>query len=150
MYRHGHAPSTGESKIYLVWQAMVRRCTRPSSKDYKDYGGRGITVCERWLVFENFLGDMGVPADGMTLERKDNSLGYSPNNCKWASRLEQANNTRFNVTLFDGNEKLTMAQFSRKHSVHYDYLRNAIRQGNDSVKGIHFTRIEKEQNNDDY
>lgn len=78
---------------------MVRRCTNPESKDYSRYGGRGITVCERWKDVGAFVTDMGPRPSGMTLERKDNDIGYNPSNCVWADRVVQANNTSTNRML---------------------------------------------------
>lgn len=84
-------------KLYGVWCQMLRRCEDPSAQQYKDYGGRGISVCERWHWFGNFLLDMGEPKEGLTLEREDNDGNYEPNNCKWATRSEQQFNKRMHA-----------------------------------------------------
>src|SRR5262249_30138371 len=73
---------------------MLRRCFDPHHKDYSYYGGRGITVCERWLAFKNFLADMGYPPIGLTLDRTDPNKNYEPGNCCWAPRAEQTAHRR--------------------------------------------------------
>lgn len=84
-----------DSPTYGSWRAMLKRCTNPKHPAYASYGGRGITVCERWLhSFQNFLEDMGERPAGKTLDRKNNDLGYSPANCRWATWNEQARNKR--------------------------------------------------------
>ena len=89
--------------LYGRWLMMWQRCTNPSQLRYADYGGKGITVCERWKNFANFLEDMGEAPAGTTIERLDNSKGYSPDNCIWATRSVQMRNTsRTRVLEFNG------------------------------------------------
>lgn len=92
---HGHGGRDKKRSItYNSWYNMKARCSNPKATGYENYGGRGITVCKRWLEFENFLADMGERPDGLTLDRKNNEGNYEPSNCRWATRIEQNNNTR--------------------------------------------------------
>ncbi len=98
---------------YKVWEAMRRRCLKISDPSYERYGGRGIEVCVAWLSFESFYADMGHRPDGGTLERIDNDRGYSSENCRWATRLEQSNNRRSNRWLTVNGERKTITEWSR-------------------------------------
>lgn len=99
---------------YEAWKNMRQRCNNPNRPQYKDWGGRGITVCKRWDSFANFLADMGTRPKGMSLDRKDNNKGYSKSNCRWATRTEQAVNRRMTIGLFTyQTETKTLAEWSR-------------------------------------
>lgn len=103
--RHGHARREGaQSGTYRSWQCMLQRCENQNSPKYSDYGGRGITVCERWHKFAHFLADMSDCPQGLSIERINNDGNYEPGNCKWATRREQQQNRRNTsaLTLFYG------------------------------------------------
>src|SRR5258708_21307973 len=88
-YKHGHH-ANGRSPTYVAWRAMIQRCYQPKQKCYKEYGAVGIVTCDRWRIFTNFLHDMGERPQGNTLDRRDGTCGYYKENCRWATKCQQA------------------------------------------------------------
>lgn len=101
-------------ELYLTWYGMIQRCDNDTHISYDNYGGRGVTVCERWYSFDNFISDMGERPMGFTLDRIDNDIGYSPSNCKWSNRIDQANNRRDNQIITYNGETLSHSQWSQR------------------------------------
>jgi hypothetical protein len=102
-----------KTNYYRNWQAMINRCEKPYDEKFHRYGARGITVCEEWHTFENFMNDMGFPGHGKSLDRKDNDKGYSKENCRWADARTQANNRRNSVKYEHNGLILTATEWSR-------------------------------------
>lgn len=122
-YRHGQS----NSPEYKVWAGMKDRCLNQNATFFSFYGGRGIKVCERWMTFENFRADMGPrPSLQHSIERKDNDGNYEPDNCKWATPLEQSNNTSRNVFITIGETTLTLSQWCRETGVDPDLASQRI------------------------
>ena len=103
---------------YDVWNAMIQRCSNPNHANYHNYGLRGISVCDEWQKFENFLADMGRrPSNKHSIERIRNNEGYQPNNCKWATQVEQCNNTRHNRMLLVNGVARTISELARESGI---------------------------------
>lgn len=101
------------SDVYSIWNSMIARCTNPNGDNWNNYGGRGISVCERWLLFANFYEDMGDrPLPGLSLERVDNNLGYCPENVVWANSNTQARNKRNTIFLTLNGDRKSLAEWS--------------------------------------
>jgi hypothetical protein len=113
-------------RVYTSWCLMKGRCSNPKSPDYPRYGGRGIKVCERWKDFRDFLADMGEPPEGMSIERVDNSKGYAPSNCVWATATEQAFNRRSNRLLTIDSITKPMSLWADEYSIPGATLRQRI------------------------
>jgi len=108
-----------DKKLYWVWADMKSRCSNKNHKAYRNYGGRGIKVCERWKSFDNFYSDMTPRPEGMMLDRIDNDAGYGPENCKWSTRKEQNRNRRNCIYVSDGEEKVTLKEYCRRKALPY-------------------------------
>ncbi len=109
------------TRVFRIWHGMKERCLNPKSTVFKNYGGRGITVCNRWLEsVENFVADMGHPPISHSIERKNNNGNYEPGNCIWATRDVQNNNQRSNIRVDWKGQSLTLVQVARLENKTYD------------------------------
>lgn len=126
---HGHTRGRRHTKTYGAWMNMRTRCLNPKSTQARWYERRGLTICERWLAFENFLADMGQAPEGMTLERKDNNAGYSSENCVWDTPTNQANNRRSNRWITFNGTTLTLAQWARKTNLKHSTIGRRLKVG---------------------
>ena len=126
-YSHGMT----KTPEHIAWKNMKARCFNPNYQHYSHYGSRGITVCDRWLNFKNFIADMGSrPTAKHSLDRIDNNADYSPENCKWSTNAEQQNNRRNNKPLITiGNETWTIAQWTEKKGYGKTVIRTRLNSG---------------------
>ena len=123
---HGMA----RSPTYRIWGDMLTRCTNPKSSGFRKYGARGVTVCDRWRrSFAAFLEDMGERPLGLTLDRIDNSKGYEPGNCRWATMQAQQNNRSNNHRMTHDGVTLTLAQWARRLRKSPTTLHNRLNAG---------------------
>lgn len=120
-----------KTPIYFVWQSMKRRCCDPNDKSYKNYGGRGIKVCDRWLSsFQNFYEDIGEGyRKGLSIERIDNDGNYCLENCKWIPLLEQSRNKRSTRMIEHEGIVLNVTQWEKKFGFKLDFINSKLRQG---------------------
>jgi len=115
--------------LYRTWQGMMSRCYNQNNEKYKDYGGRGITVCERWHDVRNFIEDIISKPENVTIDRKNVNGNYEPNNVQWASDKEQQNNKRNNVMVFFEGQKMTVTQAAEKSGIPRTTIFNRINSG---------------------
>ncbi len=147
--RSGHSKSCGclqrelrtthgmvDSREYYSWKSMKSRCLNPNDIGYKNYGGRGIIVCDRWLRFENFYEDMGERPEETSIDRIDNSCNYEPGNCRWATDKQQANNRRSCRILEYLGMKWTVAQWSAIAVMKNETFQSRINRGWDIQKSL--------------
>jgi hypothetical protein len=132
MAKSGRKPTHGMryTKEYCAWIHMKQRCLNPKHKRYADYGGRGITICERWMNFENFFSDMGfAPNRKLSLERIRNDEGYKPDNCKWATAKEQVANRRGIIKHEYSGECLTISEWAKVLDVNKTVISKRVKKG---------------------
>lgn len=132
-----------DSPEYRSWEAMKSRCYRIKDKDYHRYGGKGIKVCERWLHdFETFLADMGPISETVyqTLDRKDGTKDYTPENCKWSDIYEQNANRSNSVLLTINNETKTARQWAKIRNINYVTLLGRVKRGWATERALEINR----------
>ena len=121
-FKHGLA----NTPVHRIWIGMHSRCRNPNLKEYPNYGGRGIKVCERWKSFENFIADMGIRPEGYSIDRIDNDGDYEPSNCRWATTRQQLNNKRTSRILAMNGESRTIAEWADKLGIDWHTIRNRV------------------------
>ena len=127
MRSHGHARGYRRTPTLSTYDSLFQRCYNKKNPNYRDYGGRGITVCERWRSFENFLEDMGERPEGQFIERIDNNLGYEPGNCRWATNKEQARNRRSTHLITFRGETLCLKDWAERLSINRGTLTSRLK-----------------------
>jgi hypothetical protein len=144
----GKPKKTGCSE-YNSWCGIIQRCTNPNNESYKHYGGRGISVCDRWRYsYDNFLSDMGKkPGKGYSLDRKEVNGNYEPGNCRWATKKQQADNKRTTVYIVLNNEKLNLSDWSKKTGLSRSLIGMRIRRGMTPEKILANTRYGRQRAN---
>lgn len=126
--KHGQAKAN--TKEYVAWSSMLKRCSDAAGKDYADYRGRGISVCRRWKKFENFFADLGpAPTSLHSLDRIDNNGNYEPGNCRWAIRQQQARNRRNNLLITYRGETLILGDWAKRLGINRQTLISRIKRG---------------------
>ena len=128
-FKHGFAGRSTQHPLYNIWAGIMDRCHNQSARDYYLYGGRGISVCERWKHIENFIADMGDRHYGRSIDRINNDGNYEPRNCRWATIKQQSNNRRTNHILKFKGKSQTMQAWSEEIGVNKNTLYGRTRKG---------------------
>lgn len=127
---HGVIKSGKYKREYFIWKGIISRCTDKENAGYKDYGGRGIAVCDRWMdSVLNFIQDMGPRPDGTSVDRINNDGNYEPSNCRWADKHTQANNTRRNKFIEFCGKVQTVSQWGRELRLSPSVIASRLRIG---------------------
>ena len=151
MTKHGHFINGKPSPTYKAWDGMLQRCTNINSDKYKGYGGRGIVVCEQWKDFRIFLKDLGIRPAGTSLDRINNSKGYEPSNCRWATAKEQALNRTTTTKLTMDDVTLSITEWADIFGIDRSTITKRLAAGWSVEKAISFkVRKQKKRNIDKY
>jgi len=127
---HGYGREGGKrSPTYSCWAHMLQRCNNHKDSEFHNYGARGITVCQRWCDFRNFLADMGEKPKGRSIERINNAKGYRPGNCVWATPAQQQRNTRRNIRVQVDGETLVLMDAAQRLGISANALYQRIYRG---------------------
>lgn len=129
LIKHGHAITGKMTTEYRVWRSMRNRCQNPANQKFKDYGGRGVSVCERWHDFRNFLADMGKRPEGTEIDRIDNNGNYEPGNCRWTTKSSNNRNRRNNLIIEFMGEKKCLAEWAEILGISWHTLFHRMKAG---------------------
>jgi len=119
---------------YRAWISMKSRCNNPRSRNYGNYGGRGISICDRWKSFGNFIADMGEVKKGLSIDRIDNNKGYTPSNCRWATAKEQSRNRRVTIKVRHNGKDMYMDDFAKEVGLSESGARKRVKRA--YIKGV--------------
>ena len=133
---HGACKGRKVSGSYTSWKLMKQRCLNKNNPDYKHYGGRGITICQSWIRFENFLADMGERPELMSIDRIDNEGNYCKENCRWATQKTQTSNSRRNVYITKDGEKVHLSGWAEKLGISNSCLEARVKRGWDNKRTL--------------
>ena len=132
--KHGSAWKAPE---YAIWQAIIQRCTNPNARTWNRYGGRGITICERWRSYVNFITDVGKrPSPTLSLDRIDNMRGYEPGNCRWTDIKTQARNTRLNRRLTVNGQSRPITEWAELFGIKPNTIATRLRSGWSEARAV--------------
>ncbi len=134
-----------KDKVYRTWRGIRRRCGNKTYKEFRYYGGRGITVCERWKSFVNFLADMGDAPPGMSIDRIDNNGPYSPSNCRWATQSQQQANRRDTRLISYLGQTKCIAEWERSYGMTKGLLNGRLNRGLKMEDAIKLRTVKREE-----
>lgn len=134
---HGESKNDKQTPEYRTWSDIFGRCLNPKNRSFGNYGGRGIGICDKWRSYDEFLSDMGRrPTAKHTLDRKNNSKGYGPDNCRWATKAQQSQNMRSNRMMTLDGKTLCVAEWAEITGIKIGVIRGRLNRGWDDEKSL--------------